>query len=1014
MNVLYFMKRAGLIFFSALLLCSLQELNAQGTSSELTGIVTDGLGDPLAGVTITTDGQGRGAITGSGGVFTISVNRGDVLTFSYLGYESARITYTGQNNLMVSLNPATQSIDEIVVVGYGVQRKRDVTGSIASVKSEDLATTVAAANPMQALQGKVAGVEVVQNSAPGGAPTVRVRGVSSFRNTDPVYVVDGLILDNIAFLNPNDIQSMEILKDASSTAIYGSRGANGVIIITTKQGRKNQKAMVDFDANFSYAQMEKYLPYATASQFLTLKNRNQMALNAAGTVVAPLPYTDEEIAAAGKGTDWQKEITQLAFTQNYNINVTGGGEKSTYGFNAGFFDQEGVMKKSDYQRTNVRISNTYDLTKWATIGSSVSFIYEQRHSQGSSLSSALRALPTAPVRDPNNPDQFFGPVDEIGKSGNPVASLYYNSDNYANYYKTLANIYMNLEVAKNLFIRSTFTLDNSNSENKAFYPSFFVNVDQKRTDNQLSIGQSRTFRWLNENTISYLLEKGKHRMDAVAGITLQENKSQSMSSSILQLPDSAWKNRNLWYLGQGKASTLTGSSSGTNYAYISYLARVNYSFADKYMFTGTVRVDGSSRFPADGRYGTFPAFGAGWAIKEEGFLKDVNWLSQLKLRTSWGIVGSDAGIPNNVQTVYTNKVTGVFGKNPDSATTSEVIDAIIDYNLSWEEARQFNIGLDFGAFGSRLTLEMDYYRKTTKDIITAAPYPGVSGTSYSPLSNIATARNTGVEFNLGWRDTKGDFSYRMNLIGTTLKNKVTAVNRDLAPGEYGVSRVLVGYPIGGFWGYEVLGIYQDQTTIDQTAHISGAMPGDLWYKDQDGSGQPIDTNDRIYMGSYLPKVTLGYNFGMSWKGLEFNIDLYASLGGKIYSERRQTLGTPNYNVSWDDFKDSWIGPGSTNKYTRVLTDGTGTNNNNSQYFLENGSYFRIRNVVLGYSLPQKWVSKLYMRDLQIYAAVNNLLTVSNVTGYSPECGGGPTGAGRDNYDNYPASRTFSFGIKIGF
>lgn len=1011
MNVLYLFKRAGLLSLSVLFLCSYQGLTAQNVPSRLSGVVTDTAGNPLAGASVVT--EGGSAVTGTNGGFTIDAIRGNTVTAYYLGFEPLSVTYTGQNDIVLALSSVVEGLDEVIVVGYGVQRRRDVTGSISSVRSDDIATTVTAANPMQALQGKVAGVEIVQNGAPGGLPTVRVRGVSSFLNTDPCYVVDGLILDDIAFLNPNDIESMEVLKDASSTAIYGSRGANGVIIITTKQGRNNQRVTVDFDANFSFARMEKYLPYATASQFLTLKNRNQMALNAANGTDTPLPYTDEEIAAAGRRTDWQREITRMAFTQNYNLNVLGGGEKVTYGFTAGHFDQQGVMKGSDYNRTNFKITNTYKMTRWATLGSNVSFIYEQRHSQGSSLSSALRALPTAPVYDPDDPSKFFGPVDEIGKSGNPVASLHYNSDNYSNYYKTLANIYVNVEIIKNLFIRSTFTVDNSNSENKAFYPRYFVNVDQQRTNNQLNIGQSRRFRWLNENTISYGFERNRHRLDAVAGITFQENKSQAMNSSIVMSNDSAWKNRNLWYLSQGQPSTLTGGSSGTDYAYLSYLARANYSFADKYMLSATVRVDGGSRFPVDGRYGTFPGVGAGWDIKQEDFLRPADWLSQLKLRASWGIVGADGGIPDNIQTVYINTVTGVFGQNPESASVSEVIDAVIDYGLRWEEARQFNIGVDFGAFANRLRLEFDYYNKTTRGVLTRYSLPGVSGVSHNPYSNIATTRNSGVEFNLGWRDTYGKLSYRMNLVGTTLRNRVVSVNRDLPPLEYGVNRVLVGYPVGGFWGYEVLGIYQDQTQVDQTAHISGAMPGDLWYRDQNGDGT-VDTDDRIYMGSYLPKVTLGYNFGLTWRGIEFDFDLYASLGAKIYSMRRQTLGTPNYNVSWDDFRNSWIGPGSTNSNVRVLTDGTGTNNNASEYFLEDASYFRIRNVVLGYSLPQKWVNKIYMRNLQVYVAANNLLTVSKVTGYSPESGGSPTGSGRDDYGNYPAARTFSFGIRIGF
>lgn len=1008
----------GAVCLSLIVLGHPANLMAQQGPRTVTGIVTDADGEPLAGATVIVGSRAVGTTADAAGAFSLTASTGEIITFSYLGYESTNVVVDERSFIAVTLQPASTGIDEIVVTGYGSQRKRDITGSISSVKAEDLTTTVAAANPMQALQGKVAGVEIVQDAAPGGAPTVRVRGVGSFSNTDPCYVVDGLIMSSIEFLNPNDIQSIEVLKDASATAIYGSRGANGVIIITTLQGRKNQPVSVNVDANISFAKMEKYLPYATASQFLTLKNMQTMAENAALGVDDPLPYTADEIAAAGKGTDWQREITRMARTQNYNINIVGGGEKSTYGISAGYFKQEGVMKGSDYQRASIKITNTYDLARWATLGSNITFVYEQRHSEGSSLSSALRALPTAPVRyaedqdDPLNPENFFGPVDEIGKSGNPVASLYYNSDNFSNYYKTIGNFFVDFQLVKGLSFRSSFTFDNSNSDYKAFYPRYQINTDQLRTNNQLSISQSRTFNWLNENILTYDFRKGDHQLNVVAGITLQDNRYQYQDQSVQEMPDAAWKNKNLWYTGLGQASTLTGSSSGTNYSYLSYLARANYTFAHKYLVTATIRVDGSSRFPEDGRYGTFPALGLGWTVSEEAFMKDLDWLNYFKLRTSYGIVGSDAGIPNNVQTVYTQTVTGVFGKNPESATTQTVIDASIDPGLHWEEARQFNVGFDASLLDQRLSLEMDYYVKTTKDILTYYTFPGVSST-HSRLSNIASARNRGFEFNVGWSDRAGEFGYHMNVVGTTLRNKVISVNTEVSPLENGVNRTLVGYPIGGFWGYEVLGIYQTQQQIDQTPHLSGAMPGDIWYADTDGNGE-INSDDRIYMGSYLPKATLGFNFGLQWKGLDLTVDLYSSLGNKVYSLRRQTLGTPNYNVSWDDFKNAWTGPGTTNTYTRPLLNGSGTNNNASQYYLEDGSYFRIRNVVLGYRLPESVVSKMHLKALRVYVAANNLLTVSNVSGYSPEIGGGPNAGGREDYGTYPASRMFSVGINIGF
>lgn len=986
---------------------------AQNDARKLTGMVTDADGAPLAGATITLKNSTQGTSADVNGVYSINVPRGGVLVFSFLGYQSQEVIYRGQERADVTLLSDEKNINAVVVVGYGTQRKRDVTGSIAMVKTDQLSTTVAAANPLQGLQGKVAGVEVVSDAAPGGAPQIRIRGVSSFTNSNPCYVVDGLIVDGIAFINPSEIESMQVLKDASATAIYGSRGANGVIIITTKQGRKNQKMQLTVDANVSVSEMERYLPYATASQYLELKNRDVMARNAIDGSSLELPYSPAEIKAAGKGTDWQREVTRHAVTHNYNINIIGGGDKATYGVTAGYFNQQGIMKYSDYQRASIKISNTYDLTKWAVLGSNISYIYELRHSQGTSLSSTLNALPTAPVRDPDDPSRFFGPVDQIGKSGNPVASNHYNSDNFANYYKTLANLYLNVNFTKNLVLRSSFTLNSSNSQNKSFSPRFQVNDEQKRVDNGLSIGQGRSLDWLNENTLTYTFEKGKHNLTALIGITFQRNDSQNLNLSISGMPDTAWKNRNLWYKGLGDSSTLAGGSGGAVYTYLSYLARVNYSFANKYLVTATLRTDGSSRFPVNGRYGTFPALGLGWTVSEEGFMKDVRWLNQLKLRASYGVVGSDAGIPNNIQTAYVNRVNGVFGLNPESVTTTEALDMVVDYGLHWEEARQFNIGLDLLALDNRLSLEADYYVKTTKDILTNVNLPGVSGTGHNPLSNIATARNQGFEFNLGWNDNVNGIDYRFNLIGTTLKNKVTSVNRNLPPLENGANRTLVGYPIGGFWGYEVLGIYQYAETVAQTAHIDGAGPGDIWYRDQNGDGV-IDKEDRIYMGSYLPKVTLGFNTMMRYKGFELNLDLYASLGSKIYCDRRMRLSTPPYNLP-DEHLQSWTGVGTTNTHTRVLLDGTGTNGEVSEFYLENGSYFKIRNLVLGYNLPRRAVTKMRMQNLKVYLAVNNLLTATKASGYSPEIGGGPNGAGVDRLDGvYPHARMYSVGLNIVF
>ena len=1013
MKIRYFFTQKVTACALCLMLFGLHPLLGQTPADKVTGRVTGSDGPPLIGVSVTIKGEyTRGSYTGEDGRYTLSAQPGDTLVFSYIGYQTREIPYTGRSPLNVTLTVVTTDLDAAVVVGYGVQRKRDITGSISSVKGSELNTTVAAANPLQGLQGKVAGVEVVQNSSPGGAPQIRVRGLSSFTNSNPCYVVDGLIMDDIAFLNPNEIESLEVLKDASATAIYGSRGANGVIIITTKQGRKNQPVTLNVEANVSVSEMSRYLDYANASEYLYLKNRNVMAQNAINGTSAPLPYTQDQIDAAGKGTDWQREITQLALTQNYNFNLVGGGKKSTYGLSGGYFNQEGIIKNSGYERANVKLSNTYELTRWATIGSNISYIYERRNSQGVTLASALRALPTAPVTDPDDPSKFFGPVDEIGKSGNPVAMLYYDSENYTNYYKTLANFFIKLEFVKNLVFQSSFSMNSSNSEGKSFLPAYEVNIDQRRTDNELNVNQSRQFDWLSENTLSYSFEKGKHSFSALAGITFQKSSSQNQSQNIKGMPATAWKNRNLWYTGLGEASTLTGTTGGAVFTYLSYLARINYNYDDRYLITATVRTDASSRFPINGRYGTFPAIGVGWAMHEESWMKNINWLNQMKLRASYGIVGSDAGIPNNIQTAYVNTVYGVFGKNPTGVTTSEVLDMVIDYGLRWEEARQLDLGLDFLALNGRLSFEFDYYAKTTSGVLTNITLPGISGTSYSPLSNIAKVRNTGIEFNLGWRENRQDFSYDISLIGTTLKNRVISVNQDVPPLENGANVTLVGYPIGGFWGYAVEGIYQDWDEIAESASISGATPGDLRYKDQNDDGV-IDKDDRIYMGSYLPKVTLGLNLRFEYKGIGLETDLYSALGGKIYSTRRQTLGTSPYNVT-TDYLNSWTGPGSTNSTTRVLLDGPGSNNQYSEYYLEDASYFKIRNFTLSYSFPRRIVEKMKMRTLKVYFSIHNLWTVTRATAYSPEIGGAPNAAGIDSFDAvYPPSRTFSFGINIG-
>ena len=959
----------------------------------------------LPGVNVLVLGTAKGTATDIDGHYRIEMADGETtLNFSFIGYKTISVTVGDRTTVDVALELDTKTLEEVVVVAYGTQKKSDLTGAISSLRGADL-TKIPALDPTMALQGKVAGVQVTSSSgAPGSQPIVRIRGTGTFNDASPIYVVDGVILQDISFLSSGDIQSMEVLKDASSTALYGSRGANGVILITTKQGKKGASApTITFSGDYSLQDQNKRIDLLNGPQFATVVNEITPTYNNINAV---------------PNTDWQSQIFRkpsAAPIQNYQVSASGSSDKMQYYIGIGYFKQQGIIAKSSYERLTIRINNIYHISKSVRFGNNITLApFKQQNTNGNVVFTAYRAQP---VITPYDSTGKYNPVPNVG---NPLADINY-TNSYAKGLRTVGNVYLEVDFLKGFTAKSSFGLDMINNQAYDFTPVFFVNSQQQNSLSVLNKSWGNRSSWLLENTLTYNKEVGKHKLNALGGFTMQESTSENLQ---LQAKNILRDTKDFWYITPSSLRDYVNANGvnlnyvdpNQNYSMESFLGRVNYTFDNRFLFTGTFRRDGSSKFIKKNRYGNFPSFAAGWNIINEEFMRSVPVVSNLKLRASWGIIGNEK-INYLAQYSQTTSGNAVFGTAIVPGVTYDVSG---NPNLKWETTRQTDIGLEGGFLNDQLTFEADYYRRDTKDILiplAVEAYLG-NGQGAKIVYNAAEVLNSGFELTMGWKgQINQNWSYHISGNGTTINNKVLKVNGFGGSSDYiidgdggtDITKTQPGRPIGSFYMYQTNGIFQNAADIAATTHRGDAQPGDLKFVDTNHDVK-ITADDRTFVGSPIPTLLYGFNLGTTYKSFELSCDINGVSGNKIYNYK-ETIRPDLYNFEKHAY-GRWTGDGTSNTEPRSTSNGY--NWLPSTRFIQSGAYVRLRSIAVYYSFPKPWMQKMKMKSARVFIRGTNLFTGSKFTGYTPEVAStSPTLTGIDR-GTYPLPAVYSTGVNVTF
>ncbi|QJD97743.1 TonB-dependent receptor [Mucilaginibacter robiniae] len=998
------------------LLCLLFSTVAFAQNVAVKGKVTDATtGEFLPGVTVAVQGTTTGTQTDVNGAFTINVPSSATITFSFVGYTAQQIAVNARTTLDVKLANKASELQQVVVVGYGTQRKIDVTGSVSQVRGEELSKQPDP-NPVSALQGKVAGVQITNSGTPGASPQITIRGQGTvYGNNNPLYVVDGVWFDDISFLNSNDIESMSILKDASSEAIYGVRAANGVVLITTKKG-KGGKPTVNYNGYVGVQKVTNMVKMANASQYAELVNE----LNGTTSFADP--------ASLGKGTDWFDVILRKAFTTNHNVSLSGSTDKSSYNMSIGYFNQQGNVKTNSYDRVTVRLQQDLQAYKFLKVGYNA--ILQGSNSKDVPADIIYKAYTAAPVVPVYNADGTYGdPANyPIGNSPtNPQAQL----DNYNQRTKDFrfnGNMFGELKFNDHLTFRTSFGADVRQNEVRNYIPAYAATTNQFNTTSDLTLTKTQSRNWIWENTLTYNQTFNKdHRLTVLLGQSAQHYYNYYSIATVQNAPNSTAT----YYINSGDASTTTVRDYATITTSASYFGRVNYAYKDKYLLNASIRRDGSSAFSSDQRWGAFPSIGAGWVISNEDFFKDQNIFNNLKIRGSWGKIGNSA-IPANI---YTNTVsrtgdlTAVYGTTNGVIASGANITTISNPILYWERGVGTDLGLEGSLFNNRFTFEIDYYNRVTqKGIFDVPVLKSLGTTNGSIITNQADFRNRGWEFSAGWKGNTGkDFSYAINGNFSINNNKVTANysgNNIIyvgsgATGGNTTSITTVGLPISVFYGYRVTGIFQNAAQIASSSQKS-ASPGDFIYQDVNSDGV-IDGKDRVVLGNPNPKYQFGLNTTFNYKNFDLTVDIQGVAKVDVYNANKGLrYGAENYTL--DFYKNRWHGEGTSNTYPSANIGG-GSNYYPNSWYVESGSYVRLRNLQLGYNLPSSVTSKLHIQRLRIYANAQNAVNIFGYTGFNPEIGRTAsavsssgvtsTAAGIDN-GVYPLYATYNLGLNVTF
>lgn len=995
---------------------AIKDLHAQQQAKTVTGTVTDVSGEPIIGANIRIKGTTTGTITDIDGNFSIEAEPQSVIEVSYIGYLTQETVINNQKSIRFLLKEDTKTLDEVVVIGYGVQKKADLTGSVANINTEKL-NTQSNANIGQALQGKIAGVDIVsQGGAPGSGTRIMVRGIGTLNNASPLYIVDGMYMNSIDHINPNDIASIDVLKDASSAAIYGSRAANGVIIVTTKEGSNTEgKPIIDLSVNLGISTASKFLDMLDAKGWAEVTTIARQAIGK--------PALDMATDLANKpDNDWQDIMFRPALMQNYNLSVKDGGKYSTYYTGLGYFNQDGIVKGTNYQRYNIQSKNDYKRGIFsAGTNLIISFSHDKplhQELRGGMIGTILQSVPTLEKYDDTREGGYGGTYGDVVNIPHPLAIIDDNiMDRYNENVKIFANLYAQIELFKGLKYKLNLTPDFSFERYKNYLNKYDFGL-ATNSITQLTERQRRRRNILVENLLTFDRTFGEHKISALAGYTYQDSRFRHIQAYGEGLPQG---------LEEIDAATTNRSNEGNSWRSVltSILGRVFYSYQNKYLFTATIRRDGSSKFGKNNRYGYFPSFSLGWNVAEEKFMENVHWLDQLKLRGGYGVLGNQE--IDNYQ--YSSTITtginypdgnggllqGAFPKN------------FANPDIKWEETAMTNVGIDFMAFNNRLSLTADYYVKNTKDILLTVPIPISSGGANDPIRNAGKIRNNGFEFNLGWMDQPNpDISYGINLIGSFNKNKVIAMGSESGSIKGGstnqnitTSETKAGYPIGGYWLISTAGYFNSQEEVDAYAKDGkkiqpAAEPGDIKFVDANNDGV-INDDDRVFQGSPFPDFTFALNGNMRYKNFDLSIGLQGVLGNKIYNATRQTLEDvtkgSNFLASCLDY---WTPENKNASHPRLTWDDPNRNTRaESDRYLENGSYLRLRSVQLGYTFPQTWF-KGAIQHARVYINAENLFTITSYSGYSPDVNA--DNANYRGFDNfiYPTNRTFMLGLNVTF
>ncbi len=972
----------------------------------------------LPGVNVIIQGTTKGVSTDLEGNYTLSLAGSEnVLVFSFVGYQTQTIQVGNRSVINVTMETDAETLEEVVVVGYGVQKKSDITGSTASVKGHELAQQPVL-TATQAMQGKVAGVQVISSGQPGTSPQVRVRGVgTALGQTTALYVVDGVLTDDISNINTADIVDMTVLKDASSAAIYGSRGANGVIIITTKKGREGG-IQVNYSNNIGIRQAANLVEMANGSEYANYVQ--------AATGTAP--------PASNYNTDWYDVILRTAWQQQHNVSLSGSSDQISYFFNVGYLKDEGIVLNNDFRRLTARYNNEFKINKKLTFGLNASYgnnINENGFGNinidaygniGGVYNDAYRASPLIP----SIVDGKYGNTSAYQNVGNPLLDVN-NNDIRVNENRLQGTSFLDFKPWSWVTLRSSIGVDWRNSLNRGYYYQFLADEstflisggNQSRPLSSLNISQSQGFRWVWDNTATFTREIDKHNFTLLVGATAEKLSSQYISANRSDVP----ADRDLWYIGVGNANTSQNNGGGDAWARNSYLARLNYSYDEKYLLTLTMRRDGSSRLPVQNRWQNYPSLGVGWVLSRESFLANQNLFDLLKLRASYGKVGNDQ-IPTDAftQTVTLNRPYA-FNGSASEATNGAQINQIIDPNINWETTEEYDLALEFEALDSRLTGEINYYNKQVENALINVPIPRTVGDANGVIiTNVASIQNKGVELLLNWRNKiNDDWSYNIGGNATFNENKVVDLNggQGVFGGGIGAAQGFVTYTdngqaIGSFYVLNVLGVFNTGAEVNAYTNADGQMiqptakPGDFKYEDRNNDGLISDA-DRVFAGSYQPKAYFGINGGLNYRRWDLSFSFYGNVGNKVYNGKKAVRVEGKDNVEKDVVYNRW----TTQNQSQTEPGANVGNLLASTYFVESGSFIRLNNVTLGYTFDPPQLEKIRISALRIFLTAQNLFTYQKYSGFTPELPGDPLNSGIE-LSSYPTTRTIAGGINVTF